>query len=345
MKKSILLLFVAAIVLSSASGHAQGPHWTNDTGVSNVTDLYTGNGRPGVTSASFNNQVWVAYTSSNCSSGCAIKLTYSSAPYSASAGNLYFSTPAYVYVPGQGNITSYNSPALIAQNGYLYLAYNDASNTNWLTTSSDGVNWSSPYQLSGQYPTTWAPSLAADALNSGRIYAGFASSSTYTPVICAIYPNPSNMALTTQACYNFTSLNQMNYNPGMVYSPNINSGVMMGYEWRGNQHCLYGYILDPEAQYSYDYNAWQNCGDQTSVAPSMTIYEGSPYLAFGGNNNNRQFNIRFSEDGSDSLGYKQTLNQGMNGSPDLITAAQTYYSPVLINFYAWNGQMRYMEGQ
>ncbi len=345
MKRFIFLLLVSVILLNPASSSAQGPHWTNDSGVSTVTDVYTGNGRPGVTSALFNNQVWVAYTSTSCSSGCVIKLAYASAPYNAVAGNLNFSTPSYVYIAGQGNITSYNSPALIAQNGYLYLAYNDASNTNWLTSSLDGLNWSAPYQLSSQFPTSWAPSLAADTLNSSRIYAGFSSSSTFTPVICAIYPNPSNMALTTQTCYNFTSLRNMNYNPGMVYNPNINSGVTMGYEWRGNQHCLYGYILDPETQYFFDYNASLACSDQTSVAPSMAMYQGSPYLAFGGNNNNRQFNIRFSQDGTDYLAYKQTQPQGMNGSPNLLAASQTFYSPVLINFYVWNGQLRYLEGQ
>ena len=140
MEKYSFLLLALASIAGPTSGHAQGLNWTTDTGVSNVTDVYTGNGRPSASSAVFGNQIWVAYTSTTCSSGCAIKITSAAAPnYPASPGTLSFSTPSYVSVTGVGNITSNNSPALTASNGYLYLAYNDASNNNWLTRSSDGV--------------------------------------------------------------------------------------------------------------------------------------------------------------------------------------------------------------
>jgi hypothetical protein len=338
-KPALLLLFLAFIVIS-ASGYAQVLTWSNDTSVSNVKNVYTANGRPGVTSAFFNNQIWMAYINSSCTPTCAIELTHT-----AATGTLSFSTPAYVNVSGVGDISSYQTPALTAQNGYLYLAYDDGSNRSWLTSSADGVNWSSPYQLTTAYNTTWAPSLAADALNSSRIYAGFSSASNQTPVICAVYPNPSNMALSTQTCENFSSLNAMNYNPGLIYWNQDSSGVIMAYEWQGNTHCLYGYILNPETGYSFDYNAAQNCSDQTSVAPSLaTLPSGSVYLGFGGNNSNRQFNVRYTDPDELDFIYKKTLSQGMNGSPDLLTITPTGYYPELVNFYVWNGQVHYMYG-
>src|SRR6185437_9799991 len=166
-------------------------------------------------------------------------------------------------------------------------AWNDGTNVNWLISSPDGVNWSTPYELAGGYQTTWAPALAADAFNPNRIYAGYADGTTFTPDICAVYPNPTNLPASTQNCHNFSTLSQMNFNPGLFYWNQVSSGVIMAYEWRGNQHCLSGYILDPETGYSFDYNASQNCSDQTSVSPSLAAYGSQLYLAWGGNNSNR----------------------------------------------------------
>lgn len=340
MKKAVYLLLGLALIGNSASSHAQNLNWTNDTGVPNVTDVYTGNSRPGVTSTLWNNQIWVAYTSTTCSTGCAIKLTHSSSPL----GTLSFSTPVFVSVPGVGNITSYNSPSLTsvtAVNGFLYLAYNDASNNNWLISTSDGLSWSAPIALATGYTTTWAPSLSADPNNVNRLYVGYADASTYTPLICAIYTNTG-----VQTCLNFTALNQMNFNPGIIAWNQTNLGIVMAYEWRGNTHCLYGYILNPETGYSDDYNASQNCSDQSSVAPSLAaLSSGSLWLAFGGNNSNRQFNVRFTDDDELDFIYKHTFNQGMNGSPDLLAIPPIGSAPEqLDNFYVWNGQMRYLSG-
>lgn len=348
MESKIMLFVLAASIVGLNSSNAQGPNWTNDAGVSSITDVYTANGRPGVTSAFFNNQIYVAYTSSNCSTGCFVKLAYSGAPNTpASQGALSFSTPAYISVPGMGNITSYNTPSLATQSGSLYLAWTDANNNNWLTSSLDGYSWQTAFQLAPNYSTTWAPSLAADPFNTGRIYVGYASSSTYTPIICAVYPNTNYLPSTTQNCANFSSLSQMNYGPGLFYWSGITSGVTMAYEWRGNQHCLSGYILNPETGYSYDWNPSQNCSDQTSVSPSLAQYNGHNgqlFLAFGGNNNNRQFNVRFATDGSDVLTNKQTLAQGMNGQPNLLSITPTNQYAELVNFYVWNNQLRYLFG-
>lgn len=342
MKKAFLFLLVLASIVSTTSASAQNLNWSNNWGVSNVTDVYTANGRPGVASAYFNNQIWVAYTSNTCySGGCAIKLTYS-----AVGTSLSFSTPAIASIPnGVGSAVSGNSPALTAQNGYLYLAWNDGQNVNWLTRSPDGVNWSTPYQLASGYQTTWAPSLAADPFNPNRIYAGYASSSTYTPIICAVYPDSTYLQNSTQTCLNFSYLSQMNFNPGLFYWNAINSGVIMAYEWRGDQHCLSGYILDPETGYSFDYNASQNCSDQTSVAPSLAAYGSQLFLAWGGNNGNRQFNVRHTDSYELDFIYKQTLPEGMNGSPNLLEVYNGVVPEMLLNFYVWNGQLRYMYGQ
>lgn len=218
MKYSSILFVLLAFFGITASGKAQGPTWTNDAGVSNVTDVYTANGRPGVASAFFNNQIWVAYASTSCSYGCYIKLASSTPGYTPlPAGALSFSTPTYVYVPGSGDITSYNTPSLTVQNGYLYLAWNDAGNNNWLTSSTDGINWQTAVQLTPGYTTTWGPSLAADPFNTGRIYVGYADGTNFTPIICAVYPYVSNLPSSTQTCEGFTSLQQMNFGPGLIY--------------------------------------------------------------------------------------------------------------------------------
>ena len=139
----------------------------------------------------------------------------------------------------------------------------------------------------------------------------------------------------------------MNYGPGLLYWGRINSGVMITYEFRGNQHCLSGYILNPETGYSYDWNASLNCSDQTSASPSLAAYgnvNGNLFLAFGGNNNNRQFNVRYATDGTDYLEYKQTLPQYMNGQPNLLGFTPTNQNGELVNFYVYNSQLRYLFG-
>jgi hypothetical protein len=248
-----------------------------------------------------------------------------------------------------GVAASYNSPALTVQNGVLYLSFNDANNTNWLTNTLDGVNWSQPYQLAPGYTTTWAPALAAGDYihNATKIYAGFADASTYTPVICNVYPNTYSLPSSTQVCFNFTSLAQMNFNPGLVGWADVGGdGVVMGYEWRGNTHCNGGYILNPETQYSYNYDAAQSCSDQTSVSPSLAVYPQTDrlFFAWGGNNSARQFNVRLTDPSEIDLIYKQTMPQYMNGQPDLLAISPPNYYPELVNFYVWNGQARYLFG-
>ncbi len=135
----------------------------------------------------------------------------------------------------------------------------------------------------------------------------------------------------------------MNYNPGILAYGGVGE-VTMAYEWRGDQHCLSGYVLDADTNYSYDYDASQNCSDQSSVAPSLALYTGRVFIAFGGNNSNRQFNVRFTDSNELDPIYKQTLPQQMNGSPDLLVISPPNYYPELVNFYVWNGQLRYLFG-
>ena len=345
MKYLAAALTLAFVLTSAPAFSQQAPNWTNDAGISNMTDVYTGNQRPGATSAFFNGQIWVAYTSNNCSSGCLIKIAASATPYTpAQQGALSFSTPAYVNVANIGNVTSYYTPSLTVQGGYLYLSYTDTNNNNWLTRSLNGTSWDAPYQLDPQGIDTWGTAIASDGTN---FWAGFADANTFVPRICSVSIN-NPLTNSTQSCGTFSNLSQMNFNPALLVNTTLSGrGVIMAYEWRGDQHCLSGYVLDPtNGGYSYDWMPSGNCNDQTSVTPSFAFYNNQVFLAFGGNNSNRQLNVRYGAYGQGQLStpYKQTLPQGMNGPANILTFSPTYGNPELVCFYAWNGQIRYLFG-
>ncbi len=273
-----------------------------------------------------------------------MKIASSATPYTpAQQGALSFSNPTPVVLPN-ANVTSYYSPSLTVQGGYLYLAYSDANNVEWLTRSVNGVSWDAAYQLDPQGIDTWGPAIASDGVS---FWAGFADANAFIPRICSVSIN-NPLTNSTQTCGSFSNLNQMNFSPALLVNTNLSGrGVIMAYEWRGNAHCLYGYVLDStNGGYSYDWTPSGNCNDQTSVKPSLAFYNNTLFLAFGTNDGNRAFNVRYGAYGQNQLStpYKQGLPQGMNGPPSLLTFSPTYGSPELVNFYVWNGQVRYLFG-
>ena len=137
----------------------------------------------------------------------------------------------------------------------------------------------------------------------------------------------------------------MNFNPALL---SYGDSAIMAYEYRGNSHCVYSYLLNPDTNSSTIYqDGFANCPEQTSTAPSLAQYNSEVYLGFGSNDSGRSFDVRFTYQNSLYFYYRHSFPQGMNGSPNLLAIPPSNTNPrtILANFYIWNGQLRYMYGQ
>lgn len=233
------------------------------------------------------------------------------------------------------------NPALAVVNGSLYIAFTNYSNTTYLLSTTDGITWSKPYELAPEISTTRGVSLTTNPNGANLLYVGLMNGSSYTPIVCDVYPNTTDLSSSTQDCQNLTNLNQMNFPPGMAI---FNGMLYLIYQYRSDSHCVYGYAGYPS---SSSYTAWNpnGCNQQTSTQTSVAVYNNYLDIAFGTNDGNRQFLMLLSPDGS-TLPYSQERSEGMNGPPNLLPVinSSTGSFVYLVNFYVWNSQIRYMYG-
>jgi len=271
--------------------------------------------RNGVSAVAWNGGIWVAETSTQ---GCSGVNGHSDCPVmisnnlgSGGGSSIYFSVPAPAYstyfVGGQ--ILGNSNPALLAVGTTLYLAVNDSYGSAYIFYSTDGSNFNGT--LSGNwtqnYLIGYSPSLALDS-SSNTLYVGYWNSETYNPILCSA--NASTH--TSNGCQNLTGLRTMNFNPGIAVYDGL---LYMGFEDRGDSHCLYFYKYTPSTNGFAFWNPL-NCGEQTSSAPSLATHNGELYVAFRTNDSSQKFTVRVSTTGND-LGYRQQPGFSTDGPPDL----------------------------
>lgn len=314
--RSLGFFFAIVLLLTGASAFGQGVTWSTDVAL----QAFVGgtSQRPGVSSTIFNGQIWMAYISdTNCGAyGCDVELQ------STDNAGLYFGTPQAIPVPQfvSGVAVSYNNPSVATLNGWMYVAWTDAAGTNYIIATQNGTTWTEPFVVSA-YPTVYSPTLAVNPANPNELYIGYMSDSTYNPILCAVYPNTSNIEASTQSCNNLYVYEsgvtnepaQMNFQPGLAF---YDGQLYASFADRGNTHCLFGFYGNPDTD---QFTFWNplNCGEQTSAAPALAVYGGDLYIAFRTNDSSNKFTIRMSTDGQ-TLPYREQPGFGMNGPPNLL---------------------------
>ncbi len=326
---ALCFFVVAASLLMRSSALGQTLTWSAP--VSNNPSLQPiggVSGRPGVYPVVFNGKVWVAFTSSQCGSG----ICYINVANNGGSGTT-FGNQSIVPFPDGDYATSNVNPALAVatNNGVqtLYLIFTTSAGQHEIAASNDGYTWSDPNGLIYVPNTVYSPSVAQDPSNPSILYIGYMNGTYYTPVLCTFdTTNPNN-----QSCQNLTSLRTMNFNPGMVFYDNI---LYLGFEDRGDSHCLYFYKYTPSTNVFSFWNPL-NCGEQTSTAPSLAVYNNDLYVGFRTNDSSQKFTVRISTDGN-TLPYRQQPAFKMDGAPALLNAAGTGNTG-LFNFYAFNSHL------
>lgn len=308
--------FALALAMSVSSfAFGQGLNWSTPQSSANTAPAPGGvSGRPGIAGVYFNNQVWGAVTRTG--SYPEVQMINNG----GGTGTTFYSQSA-VIVGGVYALSNVN-PALTQMNGYLYLAYTDQNGLNYVVSSTDGVNWTGPSASTASglpSATQYSPSITADPA-TGTIYIAYANGQYYTPVVCKWVPGSS------ASCTQYYSLDTENFNPGIVF---WNGTVYLGYEHRGDSHCLYFYKYNPSTT---GMTAWTpiGCDEQTSAGPSLAIHNNQLYVAFRTNDSSAKFTIRVSPDGN-TLNFRQQPGFTMDGYPQLVEIPGTVSS--LMNIY------------
>jgi len=329
-------LVVVAFLFAGLPTFAQELNWSLDQYDPNTTNV-TGqaNGQPGVASAVFNNKIWIAYLASDTCNGnlCDIELGNNN------GGGLNFTYKSYITISGV-RITSNANPAMTVMGNTLYLAYTDANNNNWVIHSTDGQNWTGPFQVAVGSSTWYSPSIATDP--SGMyLYLAYMSGTTKTPIVCTAY-----VANWSTTCVNETSLNTINYNPVLT---SWNGLLYIGYP-ASSGSCLSFYT------YSGGFTIWNpwaptECAEQTNASPSLAVYNGNLFIASRANNNGKDFiATTVTNNGNGIWGvYEDQLSFGMGGPGNLlpvtISQSGSPAPPYLVNFYTYQNRLYYTYGK
>ena len=340
----LVLRFVALFAIASTGvfGFSQALTWPTSQYDSYTTDVGGQSSRPGVASAVFNNQVWVAYLKSNSCSGnlCQLvtKQNYGYGPSWSNEQN----------VQSLGvNITSNANPALAVLNGEMYLAYTDSANDTWIIATNNGVSWTAPYQISvpsggGTYASWYSPVMAVDQYGSNNnLYLAFESGGpNHYPILCQVASNFSS-----QTCQLDSSATiSLGYNPSIaVYNGIIYLGVVDG------SGCLGFYQT---SSLSLSGTAWYPIGCstyKTNAAPSLAIYNGNLFTAFRVNGNANTMAVATQANFTSTFGNTapslQTLSFGI-GTPQMlpITNTLTGFSNSVLNLFMYQNKLWYTDG-
>lgn len=358
------LTFVAALTLT-CSALAQ-TSW-NGPVANSVTDIGTNatnlTQRPTIASVVFNNQIYIAYSSTNCDGnwGCTIQIR--AANSQASGGTFNFGTPTTLWVPTIGQVYTNSNPAMGVQNGIVYMAWHDEAGVNWMSMSTDMVNWSNPLSLAtGTFESI---NIAFNPSTPNQMWASFVSLNE-SPVFCDIFPNTSNFSASASSCYTSASSGtKMLYNPALIW---VGSVPLMFSTWAGSNHCL-DEFFNLNGDFSNNWVYWNPkyngtgsglCNaEQTSSAPDPVLYNGNLYVGFRSNDSGANFVLvggptspmTFIGDGSkqnNTWNWTQVSGikaQHMDGSPDLLPLSSSQgisllCSPELVNFYSQNGTLQ-----
>jgi hypothetical protein len=339
------LVALASVLSVGVSAHGQNLSWTVD-----ILDHYTTNvtgqdtGQPGIASAFFNNEVWVAYLDSTTCVGneCNIQLGNNG------GGWLNFINKSYITI-NSTVITANANPALSVYNGVMYLAYTGASNSNYVIATADGQHWTQPLQVAAGFSTWYSPSIAAGP-NSPYVFLGFMSGTTKTPIICTVLYAAN--ALTLNACNNLTTMPTINYNPSLVFwgdylyiGYSASSGNCLSF-YRGNADSIAAATASNINQVAGAWNPWTtNCAVQTNATPSLAVFQnGSLYIGYRANNNGKDFSVASVT--TQGVATEEVMNYGMQGPASLLWVTYsapdtTPAAPYLANFYTYEGGLYY----
>ena len=239
------IIALAFLVVSSTSLVAQAPVWSSATQYPYA--MGGDSGLEGPAATIFNNVVYMVFTSRTPSPSGDYYM------YEAtSTDGVNYSAPVQINTLS-GIAHASSNPSLAVYNNSLYLAYNNGSGAN-LVSSGDGTNWGTVQQLPTSVPVNSHPSLASDGQT---LYVGLKESTTASGLVFCTYTVSSGASCVTNESTG------MNYGPGLAV---FGSQVFISFEWQGNNHTLL-------------YYTWANgsfsplqtvTGATTSAAPGLT---------------------------------------------------------------------------
>ena len=308
--------------LVSTSAFAQGLTWSAPQTSYNASKPGGVSGRPAVGGVFFNGTVYAAETI--VSSFPEVQILTNGGGTSTNFSNL-------TAVPGSSPFDTSNvSPALTKIGINSYLAYTDQNGFNYVLSSTDGIHWTGPSAGPDVLPagTQDNPSITSDP-STNTVFIAYTNGQTFTPIVCKWVPGSS------PSCTQYYSLRTENFNPGIAFYDGL---VYLGYEDRGNDHCLYFYKYTPSTTAMTN---WQpiGCNEQTSAGPSLAVHNNALYVGFATNDSNKKFTIRVSTDGN-TLTFRQQPGFTMDGYPQLVDLGGS-----LMNIYARGGYVTTTLGQ
>jgi len=334
-------LTAAATLVFSLSVTAQTLTWSTAIEDYNTTNIGGGTTqRPTIASIVYNDEIFIAYTSSNNCSGSACAIQIEETSGQGPNGTYAFTSDGFLGVPTIGTVYTKSNPALAVADGYAYISWTDASGNNWVSQSSNMLTWSAPVTVTSG-STVESVTLSVNPSVPNELWIGYLSGSNFYPTICYLFPNQSSFSSTPVTCYNTTEVSQMNFEPGLVWS---GSELLLFQEYRGNSHCLSSFYSPGGVPPWTYWNPGGLCGaEQTSAKPAPVTYNSYIYIGFRTNDSSDAFRVRI---GNTSVGfpYVQQPGQKMDGGPDLLPVSTSQgisllYPTELVNFYSYGGAL------
>lgn len=358
-RKAIQVMLFLLLTLSVLNSNAQTLTWSgsySDYYTTNVTGQ--GNGQPGFGSAMFQNQIWIAYLDKrNCTNdasgatNCYIVVSSNGqgAPMKSDTYNgLAFSWQTNVYISTP--LVSNANPALAtnADGTKMYLAYTGPNNTNMITYTSDGSNWSVPESINfgtqniSNVETWWSPTIAASPYDD-TVYLGYMNGNTKQMIFCQ-YVSTGNYS-----CAQRKDLSQVTYNPAIGF---YNGSMYIAYTTLSGNcvNVTYAGRMDfISTGTPVFYPALSGCTQTSNAAPSLAVYNNNLYAIYRKNNNSKNVMITASSNGT-SFSTPQQLSFGMAGPPNALAvnysaSGTTPTAPFLVDFYFYNNQLYYTFGK
>lgn len=345
--KPFLLRLLVIFVASTACSF---PAAALSTWSSPIQDLNTSNigggstQRPTIASVVFNNQIFIAYTSSDdCDGiGCAIRIRNNAGQ--GPDGGFSFTDFGILGVPTIGQVFSKVNPAMGVQNGIVYIAWTDEANNNWLSMSTNMINWSAPVTiLQGTLvPTIESIDISFNPATPNQLSLGYVGTTKF-PTFCRVLPNASNFPASSVTCNTSTnSSTRMLYNPGLIWINNIS---FMFATSQASSHCIISFFSGSASDPWASWDPGSLCNkQQTSSAPDPVLYNGSLYVAFRSNDSSAAFDLiggtvsTNPNPPSYNWARVSTGGQHMDGSPDLLPVSTSQglillFPTELVNFY------------
>jgi hypothetical protein len=317
MKSAVLRRLVAVgSLMVGIPAFAQTLSWSSPQAHTGFTNVGGSSGRNGVAVAQFGGGILVAYTSTNYCSGvnghvdCGIIIATNGGTGASTA----FSNPTLVYTSqfSDGYAVSNDNPALLRAvvNGQetIFLAFKDSYGVEYLASTTNLSSWT-VYGVTGANGSVYGPSMALSP-DGSTIYIGYMNGSSYNPILCAINAGNPN----SQSCANLTGLRTMNFNPGLAF---FQGQLYMGFEDRGDSHCLYYDRGDPTTNSFSLWNPLNKCPQQTSAGPNLAVHNGYLHTSYRSNDSSQKFTDIVTTNGSD-FGYRSQPGFAVDGSAALL---------------------------